>query len=92
MLAGLERATWLASYCSAQEHLYKEYFADNDKYSDLNSAFIGDLVHLYTSILTFLLQAHRYYTKGAAGDSFLATMRDSPHRFSSSPGGCHHTP
>jgi hypothetical protein len=70
MLAGLERATWLASYCSAQEHLYKEYFADNDRYSDLNNAFTEDLVHLYAEILRFLLEAHSYYTKGAASNFF----------------------
>jgi hypothetical protein len=70
MLAGLERATWLASYCWAQERLYREYFADNDKYSDLNDAFIQDLVHLYTAILKFLIQAHKYYIKGAAGNCF----------------------
>jgi hypothetical protein len=69
MLAGFEHATWLASYCYAQECLYKEYFANNDKYFTLNNAFTGDLVDVYESILTFLLQAHSYYTKGAAGDS-----------------------
>jgi hypothetical protein len=70
MLAGFERATWLASYCSAQECLYKEFFADNDKYSDLNNTFIEDLVHLYAAILKFLIQAHHYYSQRTTGDCF----------------------
>jgi len=48
-----------------------EYFADNGKYSHFNDAFIDDLVHLYTAILTFLVQAHKYYTTGAAGNCFF---------------------
>jgi hypothetical protein len=68
MLAGLERATWLTFYCSAQERLYKEYFADNDKYSSLNDAFVKDLVHMYAAVLKFLIQASNYYAKNTAGD------------------------
>lgn len=70
VLVGLERATWIASYCAAQESLYREYFADNNKYSNLNNLFIEDLVHLYSAVLKFLIQAYKYYTKGAAGDYF----------------------
>jgi hypothetical protein len=92
MLVGLERATWLASYCSAQERLYMEYFANNDKYSHLNDAFVENLVYMYMNILKFLIRAHSYYTKGAAGDSFPEMMRDSSHKFSSSHRGCHHKP
>jgi len=68
MLAGLERATWLTFYCSAQERLYKDYFADNDKYSRLNDAFVKDLVHLYAATLKFLIRASNYYAKDTAGD------------------------
>jgi hypothetical protein len=92
MLAGIERATWLSSYCWAQELLYREYFANNDKYSDLNSRFVEDLVHLYAAILTFLIQAHDYYAKGAAGDSFFYRTRGLSHMVSSSPRRCHHKP
>jgi hypothetical protein len=68
MLAGLERATWLTFYCSAQERLYKDYFADNVKYSNLNDAFVEDLVHLYAATLKFLIKAYNYYTKKTTGD------------------------
>jgi len=81
MLAALERATWLSSYCSAQECLFREYFVDNGKYSALNKAFIEDLVHLYSATLTFLIQAHEYYAKGTIGDSFFYKMGDSSHTF-----------
>jgi hypothetical protein len=68
MVAGLERATWLVFYCSAQERLYKDYFADNDKYSGLNNAFLKDLVHLYAATLKFLIEAYNYYVKNTIGD------------------------
>jgi len=67
MVAGLERATWLAFYCSALERLYKDYFADNYKYSDLNDAFVKDLVHLYAATLKFFIEAHNYYDKHTIG-------------------------
>jgi len=66
MLAGVERATWLTSYCFAQERLYKEYFAANDKYSALNDAFVKDLVDLYAALLKFLIDAHSYFAKSPA--------------------------
>ena len=75
-MGGLERATWLISYCSAHERLYKEYFADNDKYSDLNNAFIEDLVQQYAAILKFLIQVHQYYSQRTTGDSFSYTVCD----------------
>jgi hypothetical protein len=81
MLVGFERASWLASYCSAQERLYKEYFADNNKYADLNDAFIKDLVELYSAILKFLIRAHKYFAKGAAGDCFSYNMCNVFHKF-----------
>jgi hypothetical protein len=68
MVAGLERATWLTSYCSAQERLYWDYFADNVKYSSLNEAFVNDLVPLYAATLKFLIQAFNFFTKNTAGD------------------------
>ena len=92
MLAGLERATWLASYCFAQERLYREHFANNDKYSDINNAFTEDLVRLYTGILTFLLQAHSYYTNGAAGDSVPTKVHGLSHAIFSSHRRCHRNP
>ncbi|KIM28668.1 hypothetical protein M408DRAFT_8505 [Serendipita vermifera MAFF 305830] len=66
MLAGLERATWLTAYCSAQESLYKEYFATNPKYSDINASFVDNLVHLYAAVLKFLVQAHKYFATNTA--------------------------
>jgi hypothetical protein len=68
MVAALERATWLTFWCSAQERLYKDYFADNDKYSSLNDAFVKDLVSLYAAILKFLIQAFKYFDENTAGD------------------------
>jgi len=68
MVAGLERATWLTFYCSAQERLYKDYFADNDKYSGLDNAFVKDLVPLYAATLKFLIQAFNYFAENTAGD------------------------
>jgi hypothetical protein len=68
MLAGLECATWLTFYCSVQERLYKEYFADNDKYSSLNDHFVKDLVLLYAASLKFLVQAFNYFDKNTLGD------------------------
>jgi hypothetical protein len=80
MLAGLERATWLASYCSAQECLYRENFADNVKYSDLNKAFIENLVDLDVAILKFLIRAHKYYPQRTAGDCSPYNMCDTFHK------------
>jgi hypothetical protein len=68
MVAGLERVTWLTFYCSAQEQLYKDYFANNDKYSSLNDAFVKDLVPLYAAILKFLIRASVFFPQNAAGD------------------------
>jgi len=77
MLCGLERASWLISYCAVHERLYKESFAHDDDYSDLNSRFVQDLIHLYAAIMRFFLQAYVYYTKRTLRNNFYCQMRDS---------------
>ncbi|KAG9041303.1 hypothetical protein FS842_002606, partial [Serendipita sp. 407] len=77
MVAGLERATWLTSYCSAQERLYKEYFSDNSKYSDLNDAFVQNLVQLYVAVLRFFIQAYRYFGTNTAARSAKSIVQPS---------------
>jgi hypothetical protein len=64
-LEGLERVSWLMSYTSAQECLFRTHFADSPQSIGTSNQFTSDLVSLYEAILKFLEKAYRYYKRNA---------------------------
>ncbi|PVG00856.1 hypothetical protein CPB86DRAFT_812717 [Serendipita vermifera] len=65
MLEGLERISWLMSYISVHECLFRTYYADNSRSTDTSNQFTTDLVSLYKEILRFLEKAFAYYKRNA---------------------------
>jgi hypothetical protein len=69
MLEGLERVSWLMSYASAHECLFRAYIADNPQSTGTSNQFIIDLVSLYKAILRFLEKAYGSYKRHAFSEA-----------------------